>query len=592
MYRYVALIWDTANPTAAAAATNICEQLGPLTTVATEHGFIVLHAGEGSSATRVLDHGAGAICGRLFPDAEASAAFVTTAGRALIERYWGRYVAFLRNAETEEVHVLRDPTAGMPCFVTSLDGVSIVFSDIESILPVKGVRFSVNWKYIAAFVPYSALQIRDTGLNEVTEVQAGERLTFKAGAIHTRQLLWNPLDVVERGLIENPSDAVDAIRDCVRSCVEWWAGMHRSVIHNLSGGLDSSIVLSCLMDMPNRPEVTCLHFFAPSSREDERKFSRLAANHFGAPLVECALDSNALELERLLHIRHSPRPWFYIYDLEQGPLETRAAADHRATAIFSGSGGDGLFMQGRAELAVADYLRRHGFSPRVMRVALNAARITRTSLWPILRDGVKQHLKRPLRSQLGGMHEVRTLIPPQVMAAARADDSLIHPWLAEIGSIPPGLRWHIMCLSISPAFYGAFENPLAVERTSALLSQPLMELCLRIPSYTWISGGRDRSLVRKAFAPYLPPAITRRTQKGAIARHSRKLMDANERFLREMLLDGLLVERGLLDRRVLESFLSRDAAQIGFEYNEVLRTHLCTEMWLRRWSSSTSSSAH
>lgn len=592
MYRYVALIWDTANAAAATLIGHISQHFVAWTRVVDEPGLVLFDVDVGTSETRVLESGAGAICGRLFANTGAPSDFVATGGRDLIDHHWGRYVAILRNAATGEVHVLRDPTGGLPCFATRLDDVHIVFSDLESILAVERLKFSINWQYVAAFVPYSALQIRATGLNEVTEIQAGERISFRAGT-STRELLWDPMRIVARGFIENAAEASAAIRECVQQCVRSWAGLHRSIVHNLSGGLDSSLVLSCLMNMRARPDVTCLHFYAPSSREDERKFARLAAAHFGAELVERPLDPDALDLQQLLYIRRSPRPWFYIYDLEQGAIESQIAAQHRATTIFSGSGGDGLFLQARAELAVADYLRRHGFTPQVMRVALNAARITRSSLWPILRNGIRAHLRRPVRHQFGGMEEMRTLIPTDVFSAARNDDSLIHPWLANVGSIPPGMRWQIMCVSIAPAFYNSFDNPLEVERTPALFSQPLIELCLRIPSYTWISGGRDRSLVRRAFAADLPPQIVRRTQKGAIDRHNRKLMDANERFIREMLLDGVLVSRGLLDRERLETFLSRAASPIGFEYNEVLRQHLCTEMWVRRWLESpvTSSSA-
>lgn len=609
MYRYVALIPDTANDSAAAAAQNFSariERSPGWASVLNERGLILLHAGAtpdtGSSTTLLLDGGAGAVCGRLFrlgheleaqPDTlstRASAAIVSSAGRTLIEQYWGRYVAVVRDAATGEIHVLRDPTGCIPCFVTKLQNVSIVFSDMESILVLETLRFTINWQYIAAFVPYSALQIRATGLNEVTEVQAGERLTFHAGDIE-RRLLWSPLDSIGRGLLENAAAASAALEENVRRCVHVWASQHRSIVHNLSGGLDSSIVLACLKDAPNRPAITCLNFFAPQSREDERMFARLAANHFAAELVECPLEAGALDLSRLQHIRPAPRPWFYIYDLEQGPLEAQVAASRAASSIFSGASGDGLFVQARAELAVADYLYRHGFSPGVMRVALNAARITRTSLWPILRAGVRQRLKRPGRQSLAAADEARTLIPADVFAAAWNDDELIHPWLLGIDDIPPGLRWHVLCVSIPPAFYNSFDTPREVERTPPLFSQPLIELCLRIPSYVWISGGRDRSLIRQAFAPHLPAAIVRRTRKGAINRHNRKLMDANETFLREMLLDGLLVQRGLLDRKRLESFLSRATQPLGFEYNEVLRQHVCTEVWVRQWSASTRLSA-
>jgi asparagine synthase (glutamine-hydrolysing) len=116
------------------------------------------------------------------------------------------------------------------------------------------------------------------------------------------------------------------------------------------------------------------------------------------------------------------------------------------------------------------------------------------------------------------------------------------------------------------------------------MSQPLIELCLQIPSYVWIAGGRDRAIARRAFMRALPPQIVRRQGKGAIDQHNLAICDANESYLRETLLNGVLVREGLLDRARLESYLAHGASRAGFEYNDVLRHHLCTEAWLRRWS--------
>jgi asparagine synthase (glutamine-hydrolysing) len=151
--------------------------------------------------------------------------------------------------------------------------------------------------------------------------------------------------------------------------------------------------------------------------------------------------------------------------------------------------------------------------------------------------------------------------------------------------------WQILCLSIPPQFYESFGGATTIERTPVLLSQPVMEACLRIPTYVWITGGRDRSIARRAFTDVLPQAIVRRTQKGLVDRYNRRMLDKNAVFLREMLLDGLLVKAGLLDRAKIEEFTNASASSEGFEYNEVLRHHLCTEIWLRRWSALTTSSA-
>ena len=50
-----------------------------------------------------------------------------------------------------------------------------------------------------------------------------------------------------------------------------------------------------------------------------------------------------------------------------------------------------------------------------------------------------------------------------------------------------------------------------------------------------------------------------------------------------MLLDGLLVGRGLLNRESLELYLTRERSPADFQYSEILQEHLCTEAWLRAW---------
>jgi asparagine synthase (glutamine-hydrolysing) len=116
-----------------------------------------------------------------------------------------------------------------------------------------------------------------------------------------------------------------------------------------------------------------------------------------------------------------------------------------------------------------------------------------------------------------------------------------------------------------------------------LLSQPLVELCLRIPTYVLIKNGMDRATARRAFAPDLPPEIIKRRNKGRIDQHLRDVMDANLNFVRDLLLNGRLVKEGLLNRRNLELYLTRERSPADFQYSEILQEQLCVEAWLSRW---------
>jgi asparagine synthase (glutamine-hydrolysing) len=143
--------------------------------------------------------------------------------------------------------------------------------------------------------------------------------------------------------------------------------------------------------------------------------------------------------------------------------------------------------------------------------------------------------------------------------------------------------WHALSVSAAPAYYNSFEAGPYPERTLPLVSQPLVELCLRIPTYVLIKNGMDRATARRAFAPDLPPEIVKRRNKGRIDQHVRNLLDANLDFVRDFLMNGRLVKEGLLDRRNLELYLTRDRSPADYQYAEILHEHLCIEAWLSRW---------
>jgi len=48
-------------------------------------------------------------------------------------------------------------------------------------------------------------------------------------------------------------------------------------------------------------------------------------------------------------------------------------------------------------------------------------------------------------------------------------------------------------------------------------------------------------------------------------------------------LNGRLVKEGLLNRRNLEMYLTRERSPADFEYSEILQEQLCVEAWLAGW---------
>jgi asparagine synthase (glutamine-hydrolysing) len=117
---------------------------------------------------------------------------------------------------------------------------------------------------------------------------------------------------------------------------------------------------------------------------------------------------------------------------------------------------------------------------------------------------------------------------------------------------------------------------------SPLMSQPIIETCLDVPSWEWRAGGRDRSLARRAFAGDLPPAVLDRRVKGTPSRFAARLLDHFRQAIRERLLDGRLAAERIIDSAALDQILAGDRPVPDLERVRILELVNC-EAWIGHW---------
>jgi asparagine synthase (glutamine-hydrolysing) len=270
--------------------------------------------------------------------------------------------------------------------------------------------------------------------------------------------------------------------------------------------------------------------------------------------------------------------------MEVQPLVAQFAEERDATAVFSGDGGDMLFFHGWPQLAVIDYAYDKGLDTHLLKLACAAALPAQRSVWRLICDAA-------LYGVLGRRWDVREvlfehyrLLSRDVVEAAWGDLDFLNPWNAPAEGIPPGKKVHAFSTT-RPAL---FRDPLAsqpqLDIINPLVCQPVVELCLRIPTWIHAAGGRDRAVERDAFAGDLPTEIVSRTWKGGADQHQDAMLASNIRLVRELLLDGELVKRGILDRKRVEACLSGALTRHKAHATEVFG-YFCTEAWLLNWTS-------
>lgn len=602
MFGYIAFVWDEEDRPQAEAAQVLASCLQPMagrwSSALQVPGMHVFHKGArpGSSEIYRLNGADGVLLGTVFEhctestesalakksfSTDESRQILASGCRSLVTRCWGRYVAFARDASTNRAYVVRDPTGGLPCYRTAFRGVEVYFSAVEDVVGLGVLKFNIYWDFIAARAVSVFLRGRATALTEVTEVLAGEHLQIEPGNV-VRTFAWNPLRIAQTDIIEDVEIAARELRRVATACIHSWASCYDNILHKLSGGLDSSIVLACLRSAPSRPTVTCLNYYSMESNGDERSFARIAANQAGVALLERER-SNAVRLGDLLQIHRSVAPTYYLGPLQTSRFEAPLAREIGATAYFGGAGGDQLFYPAQGVLAAADYLHLHGLNRRFFETALDAAHLDHCSIWHVIREAYKRRAASP-----GNMQQnttaLRSLLADGAGSHAREHGGFTHPLFASAGSMPPGKLWHAYGLTLPREYYdplGAADDP---EHVEPLIAQPLVELCLRIPTYVLTHAGWDRALARRAFRADLPREILRRRTKGGMEEHAQEILMRNLATARELLLDGQLMKSGLLDRARVGEVLSDRPTPIPGAIAEVF-DYLSIEIWLRTWSS-------
>jgi asparagine synthase (glutamine-hydrolysing) len=160
------------------------------------------------------------------------------------------------------------------------------------------------------------------------------------------------------------------------------------------------------------------------------------------------------------------------------------------------------------------------------------------------------------------------------------DRPFAHPWDEGAQGASQAKRNHVEAIRRILDFLDRPERWHDRDMVAPLLSQPVVEFCLGVPSWCWVAGGRDRAVARAAFAARLPPEIAWRRGKGRIESLCVAAYLHQRPALRELLLGGRLAARGLLDRAAIEAYFERDNLDGNFDYFRLLEI-ADVERWVR-----------
>lgn len=481
----------------------------------------------------------------------------------LAQRSWGNFIA-CGIADDGRPGVYRDPSGSVPVYQHQAESGEIFISDAELAKSLGLLdAASIDLRFVVHWLQYPFLRTARTGIEDIREVLPGICRTRTNGA-WSDQPIWHPGRFTRRAeTIIDADEAKEQLRKLALAAVP--RQIQGSVLLQLSGGLDSSILAACLHSAG--VPFTGVNFATLSADGNELRYARAVADATAAELIELAeQESQALPLPAFPTFRPATNPLL-------APIETAVdccAEQIGASLLVNGGGGDNLFCSVTSAAPVLDALYRAGPRAAIRTIDDIAARAGCT-WWDVLKSAARRGIKGRRRWK-----EDRTLLNRDALLPAFEP----HPWLDLPRGTPPGKREHVEALVHIHHFLDRTTNP-GREALHPLMAQPLLELCMRIPSWLWLRGGRDRAVARDAFTGLLPRLVLERRTKGSL----QSLFDRSFRRLsgemRERLLGGELHRLGIIDARAIER-----AFPIA-DQDELVQMRLtemtALELWLQSW---------
>jgi asparagine synthase (glutamine-hydrolysing) len=515
-------------------------------------------------------------------------------GERCVERLRGMFAFALWDANKETLFLARDRLGVKPLFYAALpDGMVVFGSEMKSVLLHPDVTRTLDPCAVEEYFALGYVADPRTIFTSVRKLPSAHTLTLKRGVpIPQTHEYW---DV--RFTLDSKIGLQEAMEELDRRLCE---SVRLRMISEvplgafLSGGVDSSAVVSAMARVSDSPVNTCAISF-DDVEFDEARFAQQVADRYRTHHSVEHVASDDFELvEQLAGLYDEP----YADSSAIPTFRVCQLARKHVTVALSGDGGDESFggyrryrlhlMEQRLRSRMPLGLRRPLFgllgaiypkadwAPRPLRAKTTFESLARNEVEAylhsvsIFRASMREQLFSPaLRSQLAG-YSVNDVF---LRHAARAgtDDPL-----ALIQYID--LKTYLVGDINTKVDRASMAHSLEVREP--LMDHPLVEWVASLPSALKIRGNESKYLLKKAMEPHLSDEILYRPKMGFAVPLSSWFRGQLRERVRSAVLGGTLAETGYFNQPMLEHLV--EAHQSGRrDYSAPLWTLLMFEAFLR-----------
>ena len=260
-------------------------------------------------------------------------------GVGCLEKLRGMFSFALWDKEEQSLLLARDRVGIKPLYY-AVTGTALVFaSEIKAILADPGIRAEVEPAIIDRFLTFYYVPGDETLFRNISKLPAGSYLLARNGRVDVRQY-WD-LQFAEPAKYQDPADVAARLVELLDETVNLHMISDVPIGVLLSGGVDSTAVLSFAAEKSEKNLSTFTVGFENCGIPDERPYARMAAELYGTQHHEITVGPDDF-------VGFLPQ---YIWHMEEPVCEPPAIAlfyisklaREYVKVLISGEGGDEAF---------------------------------------------------------------------------------------------------------------------------------------------------------------------------------------------------------------------------------------------------------
>jgi len=438
-------------------------------------------------------------------------------GLGAFARLNGMFASALWDASERTLVLARDPFGIKPLYYWH-DGSTLAFaSELKALFCHPGVRRAVDFRGLSAFLTLTFVPSPRTAFEHVSKLLPGHLLTCNRHGLRVEAFhrsIPAPFDESEETLVER-------LQDVMARAIERQMVADVPVGVMLSGGIDSAMVATIMSQVSSAPIQSFTVGFSDDFSKNELEPARWTADRLGATHHEIVISSDEF-LEVL------PQS---VWHLEEPIATTAAFAFYRVCqlarqyvkVVLTGQGADEPFggyprylgeSYGWVYRGLPPFLRRGLLAPLIERLPRN------------------ERLKRAARS-LATSDEVERLAKVYAVLDEDLQRELLRNDSSANSDVASAItRWHPDAERLDPvgkmmyvdARFSLADNLLlladklsmavSLETRVPFLDLELMEVAESIPSSMKIRHGKQKVILKRAMAKWLPDEVLRRKKIG------------------------------------------------------------------------------